>query len=358
MIVTRSSAIGLAFVLALAAGALSYAASFVSEKLAWKFGAVDKPVGERKIHTKPVPEWGGLGIAVTIVILFCVIRAVYPSLFSDLRTGQIIGFVAGIFILLVGGMIDDVRPLPPYVQILFPIFASVCVVVGGTGIVQVTDPFARGGFSLVWWRIGPLSLPADLLTFAWLVVATYATKILDGLDGLVAGMAVIGAGIVGALSTSVAFFQPAVAVLSGIVGGTFLGFLPRNTYPAKQFLGESGATIAGFSLGVLAILSSAKIAIALAVLAIPITDVILVVLGRIRRRVPWYKGDSSHLHFRLLKAGLSQRSAVMILWGASLCAGLLALTMQTKGKIFLIVTLVVFTAVASYAAGMKGRKES
>jgi hypothetical protein len=137
------------------------------------------------------------------------------------------------------------------------------------------------------------------------------------------------------------------AVLAAVVGGAFLGFLPHNISPAKQFLGEAGATMAGFSLGVLALLSSAKIAIALSVLAIPIADVVFVVLGRLYRGEPWYRGDMTHLHFRLLRAGLSQQAAVWTLWLVSLFAGIAALGLQTRGKIFLVTSLVVATALAS-----------
>jgi UDP-GlcNAc:undecaprenyl-phosphate GlcNAc-1-phosphate transferase len=175
------------------------------------------------------------------------------------------------------------------------------------------------------------------------MVATYATKVMDGLDGLVTGITVIGAAMVGALTLSPAYFQPGVSLLSGMIGGSFFGFLPRNFYPARQFLGEVGSTVAGFSLGFLAIVSSAKIAIALAVLAIPIADIARVAVGRIRRGVAPWKGDDTHLHFRLLQSGLSQRKAVIFLWAVSLVAGLAALSLQTKGKLFLVGCLVIFT---------------
>ncbi len=354
----REIVIGIALTLAALAAGVSFALSFASARLALEGGAVDQPTGGRKIHTKPIPLWGGLGIAIAIflAVFLAVHYGLLPQRGFDLT--QLAGFVLGILILLVGGLIDDRHPLPPFVQLLFPMLAAISVIASGTGIVQVTNPTTHLGFSLVWWKLGPASLPADLITFLWLLVATYATKILDGLDGLVSGMAVIGAGLVGALSTSVSFFQPGIALLSAIVGGAYLGFLPRNANPAKQFLGEAGGTIAGFSLGVLAILSGAKVAIALTVLAIPITDVALVVVGRIRRGVAWYKGDNTHLHFRLIQLGLSQRAAALLLWGVSLGAGLVALTLQTRGKLFLIGMLVVLTAIASYAAGLKGRRAS
>jgi UDP-GlcNAc:undecaprenyl-phosphate GlcNAc-1-phosphate transferase len=332
---------------------VSWLLSFISIAQARKRGAIDQPSGGRKIHAYPIPFFGGLGIAAALCLSVWLAWAV-GVLQGGLLSQQIAGFVVGVLILAIGGALDDMHPQPPHVQIVFPILASLVVIASGTGIVQITQP-TGGALSLVWWKAGPVSLPSDIITFAWLIIATYSTKILDGLDGLVTGLTVIGASLVGALSLSIPFFQPAVGILSGIIGGAFLGFLPRNINPAKQFLGEAGSTIAGFSLGVLAILSSAKIAIALSVLAIPIADATFVVFGRVRRGVPWYRGDDTHLHFRLLRAGLSHRSVVFVLWGVSLLAGILALTLQTKGKLFLVSGLIVLAALASYVAGWKAK---
>ncbi|MFZ2804276.1 MAG: MraY family glycosyltransferase [Patescibacteria group bacterium] len=358
----RETTILFAGIVALCAAVLSYGLSFVSRAVArrWKF--IDEPKGGRKIHQTAIPLLGGLGIAFAILSVVILVRLsnLGDGVLLGLRMGQIAGYLAGVIVLLLGGAFDDRHPLAPKVQILFPIIAALCVIASGTGIIQVTQPTLGTGFSLVWWQwswqIGShairLSLPSDIITLVWILVATYATKVLDGLDGLVTGLTVIGAGMVSSLSLSPAYFQPAVGVLSAIVGGAFAGFLPSNIHPAKQFLGESGATIAGFSLGVLAILSSAKIAIALAVLAIPIADAIFVVIGRVRRGVPWYQGDDTHLHFRLLRAGVPHGVAVLLLWGISLSAGIVALGLQTRGKLFLVAALVVLAAVGSYAAGL------
>ncbi len=343
------------------AAVLSWLLAFATRQLAFRHGALSYPGGRRQ-HEKPMPQWGGLGIFLAIVALVGSADGLGLLTQANLQPLQITGFLVGLLILLIGGLLDDVKQLKAGVQIIFPILAALAVIMSGTGIVQITHPLAKGGWSLVWWSgeftawHWRLSLPSDLLTFAWILIATYTTKILDGLDGLVAGLAVIGSGLVAALSSSVAYFQPAVALLSGIVGGSFLGFLPHNKFPARQYLGEAGSLMAGFTLGVLAILSSAKIAIALAVLAIPISDLILVVLGRIRRHVPWYKGDNTHLHFRLLQAGVSHNAAVLLLWGVSLTAGILALSLQTRGKIFLVVTLIVLAALGSFAADVKAKR--
>lgn len=330
---------------------LSWALSFVSARIARRAHALDQPCAERKIHKNPIPLFGGLGIALTF--LTAVFLLFSQGLLPDITFKQILGLALAVTILLVGGLTDDRWPRPAWLQFIFPLLASAAIIISGTGIIQISDPFnSNVPWSLVWFRWEPyhLSFPADLITLIWLMFATYATKLLDGLDGLVAGMAVIGTAMVGALTLSPAYLQPSVALLAGAAGGSFLGFLPRNTHPAKQFLGEAGSTLAGFLLGFLAIVSSAKIAIALAVLAIPIADAALVVIGRLRRGASPFHGDASHLHFRLLRAGLPHRAVVALLWGAALAAGVIALSLQTRGKIFLVAALVALTALGSWLA--------
>ena len=333
---------------------VSVVLSPLTQKLANTWGALDIP-GGRKKHAKPTALLGGLGIGLSI--LFCLFISWNMGwLAGMIRFEQLLGIGVAICILAIGGVIDDIHPLPARIQILFPSFAAISVIAGGTGFIQVTNIFGKGGLSLVWFQWSALSVPADLLTFVWLLVATYALKIQDGLDGLVTGLAVIGSGLVAALSSSVAYYQPAIAIMSSLVGGAFFGFLPVNTSPSRQFLGESGSSMAGFLLGVLAILSSAKVAIALCVLAIPIADIGIVVLGRMRRGVPWHQGDRSHLHFRLLAAGLSQRMVVLLLWGLSATAGILALSFQTRGKIFIVCSLIGFTIFASWISASLAKK--
>lgn len=342
-------------VVTLLSATCSFVLSSISRKLAFHWKALDIP-GGRKKHDKPTPLLGGMGIGAAVLIWMYVAYQMQWISEGMVRPVQLVGIALAIGILLVGGAIDDIRPLPAQIQIIFPCLAAILVIATGTGFVQVTNLFGKGGVQLIWWQWHAFSFPADIMTFVWLVVATYALKIQDGLDGLVTGLGVIGSALVAALSSTVAFYQPAVALLSGIVGGAFAGFFPANWSPAKQFLGESGSTLAGFLLGVLAILSSAKVAIALCVLAIPIADILLVILGRVRRGVPWHQGDRSHLHFRLLAAGLSPRLVVLLLWAISATAGIAALSLQTRGKIFIIFALIGFTAIASWASSVFAKK--
>jgi UDP-GlcNAc:undecaprenyl-phosphate GlcNAc-1-phosphate transferase len=165
-------------------------------------------------------------------------------------------------------------------------------------------------------------------------------------------MTVIGAALIAGLASSTAYFQPIIAMLALVIAASYLGFLPWNR-AGSLFLGESGSTIAGFSLGVLAIISGAKVATASAALGVPLVDIVLVVLDRLSRGTSPFKGDSSHLHFRLLALGFTPRAAVRLIWAIALSFGLIALTLQTKGKIFLLTLLIV--AIAGISAYAKGK---
>jgi UDP-GlcNAc:undecaprenyl-phosphate GlcNAc-1-phosphate transferase len=167
---------------------------------------------------------------------------------------------------------------------------------------------------------------------------------------------VIGAVLIALLALTTRYFQPDVAILALMIAGAFLGFLPINFHPAKQFLGESGATLAGFSLGFLSILGGAKLATGLMALGFPLMDAAFVVLGRVSRGAPFWKGDDTHLHFKLLKAGLSQRQTVFLIWGVSLLTGLAALGLQSAGKAALIVWLFAVVLGLSAWAGSRAKR--
>lgn len=354
-------AIYMAAVLAISA-LFSYIVSFSTRRWAILFRALDYPKKERKIHREPIPLWGGLGIAMTLCVGAFALGIEGGLFHAKLLPLQLLGFIAGVLILNIGGMLDDRFDIKPWQAILFPVIAALIVIATGTTIGHVTNPATSSALFLDWWtwqspvQAIKVVFPGDILTFVWLMVAIYATKITDGLDGLVAGITVIGATMVGALSALPTFYQPASAVLASLVAGSFLGFLPRNVHPAKQFLGEGGSTIAGFCLGFLAIVSSAKIAIALAVLAIPVADVMIVALRRIFSGRSPFAGDSTHLHFRLLAAGIPHRTIVGLLWSVSAAAGLAALLLQTRGKIFLVIMLAVMTFLGSWFADKKIRQ--
>lgn len=316
-------------------------------QMALRKGWVDRPEAapQRKIHTTPVPLLGGLavfgGFAITSIFLWNILTAGY------LLPKHLFGLLLGGVVLMIGGVWDDVKNLKPAKQIIFPIIACLIVVASGVDIHEITNPFAGTisleaiSWSIFTWRDIPyrIVLWADLFGILWLLSTTYATKFLDGLDGLVAGVTAIGASAIAVLSYRAPVLQPETALVALCLAGASLGFLIWNRYPAKIFLGESGSLFCGFALGVLAIISGGKIAIALLVLGVPLLDAAWVIFKRLRTGHSPFAGDSEHLHQRLFKLGLTQKQVAWILYVVTAGFGYVGLFLQGKEKVWALALL-------------------
>ncbi len=336
-------------------------ATGIIKKFAIAFDITDKPTEERKIHSKPIPLLGGVAVFTTIFLIVIVALAIPGGsrflVDSHVSLKHLSGFLLGALVLIVGGFLDDRYNLKPYHQIVFPLLAVLIVIGSGIGVTSITNPF--GGsvdltsvqFQLFAFNGVPyyFTLWSDILTFFWLLSTIYTTKFLDGLDGLVAGMTVIGCVVLFFISIFL-FVNIPTASLASIIGGAFAGFLVWNFNPAKIFLGEAGSTLAGYVLGILAIISGAKFATALLILGIPLLDACHVIFRRLilERRSP-FKGDRKHIHFRLYDMGCTQRQAVLILYCIAAFFGVTALFLQSSQKatallvVFLLMILLSFT---------------
>ena len=337
---------------------LCWIATRIVRYVALRYDITDKPVGERKIHTKPIPLLGGVGIFIslcTVIILYRYLSpASWPAIFdTHVLPRHLFGILSAGLILIIGGALDDAYNLRPRYQIIWPILAALTIIASGIGVEKLTNPF--GGYIILsepkwllfYWHGIPryFTLWSDTLTFFWLMTIIYTTKFLDGLDGLVSGMTVINSAII--LALSVFFFvNIPTALIAAIVAGVFFGFLIWNFHPAKIFLGEAGSTLAGFLLGVLAIISGAKVATTVLILGIPILDGAWVIFQRIciDRRSP-FQADKKHIHFRLLSAGFSQRQAVSILYLLAVIFGGTALFLQSIQKMYLLFGLFIAMAI-------------
>jgi UDP-GlcNAc:undecaprenyl-phosphate GlcNAc-1-phosphate transferase len=205
---------------------------------------------------------------------------------------------------------------------------------------------------VLWWDGIPyrLTLLADLFTVAWLMGMTYTTKFLDGIDGLVSGITVIGALVIGAVSVMQEVAQPDTALLALMVAGAFAGFLLFNAFPARVFLGEGGSTMAGFLLGTLAIISGGKIATTLLILGLPILDAAVVLIRRVLSGKSPTTADRSHLHFKLLDIGLTQRQTVLFFWLIAALFGVSTLVLRGPEKLAALGVLVAVLAIISLVA--------
>ncbi|MEK7636991.1 MAG: MraY family glycosyltransferase [Patescibacteria group bacterium] len=323
--------------------------------VARRWSVVDDPAQapDRKLHRRPVPLLGGLAIIAATWITWFVLSKMGALISGELPVKYLVGLTAAGALIAIGGALDDRFRLPAKRQIGWVVMAAGVAIATGIGVQFITNPF--GGFldltgvrlTLFTWRGEPyhLTLWADLFTFLWLMGATYTTKILDGLDGLVSGLGVIGSLIIFLLTLRPEVSQTGVGLLALSLTGASTGFLIWNWHPAKVFLGESGSLYIGFLLGVLSIISGGKIATALLILGLPILDLLWVIVQRLRAgKSPFASADRLHLHFRLLDAGLSTRQSVLLIYLLVALFGLSTLYVRGVQKLEVLGGLLVVMA--------------
>ncbi len=275
-------------------------------------GVVDAP-GGRRLNKRPIPRLGGLAIFLGILV---------PSLAFLSLDGEMRGIVLGAAVACVVGAIDDFRGLDPLPKLGGQIAAASIPVAFGVWIDHFTFPF-----------LGVADLPAWVgmpLTVVWIVAVMNMVNFLDGMDGLAAGVCAISGLTFAILALSLGKVD--AALLSAVVAGACIGFLRHNFFPARIFMGDSGALVLGFTLatvsisGLLKTASTVVLFLPLLVLAVPIIDTSFVVAKRLKYRQPISTPDRSHLHHRFMNIGFSQRRAALTMWAwtASLGAAALA----------------------------------
>jgi UDP-GlcNAc:undecaprenyl-phosphate GlcNAc-1-phosphate transferase len=259
---------------------------------------------------------------------------------------HILALVVGAIIIAAVGAVDDVISISPWWKLFWQVVVGLVAVSFGVGINFITDPL--GGLFRLDNPSWPLvvagttyhvTLWADLFTVFWIVAMVNTLNFLDGLDGLAAGVGSIAALVIAGLSLGASVHQPVTAGIALALAGAALGFLPYNFNPAKIFLGDSGAMLIGYVLGVLAIISGGKIATAVLVLGFPILDVLWAIIRRGARGVSPFQADRHHLHHRLLDLGLSQRKVVLLFYVITLSFGSLAVFSTGREKLILFVAL-------------------
>jgi len=282
-------------------------------RVATVLGVVDEPGERRRIHLRAVPRLGGLALFLGLFV---------PALaFLDL-TGPYRGILLGAALATTVGIVDDFRGLPWWLKLGGQISAAAIAVQAGVTIDRFTFPLV-GIHDLPEWL-------AVVLTLVWIVAIMNMVNFVDGLDGLAAGICAISGITFAVIALSLA--KPEAAVLSGIVAGSCLGFLRHNFYPARIFMGDSGAMLLGFVLATVAIQGLLKTAATVALffpllaLAVPILDTSFVVARRLKYRERVFVPDQAHLHFRFLRRGFSQRRTTLYLyaWCAILAGAALA----------------------------------
>ncbi|MDX1616580.1 MAG: MraY family glycosyltransferase [Candidatus Promineifilaceae bacterium] len=300
-------------VLALAFG-VSLVLGPASRTLAQRRQILARPGGRRQ-HPGPVAKLGGLPLMAGYLVGIGLVYWLLPPQGDDAL--RLRGVLLGSLLVFGGGLIDDRWELSPWAQFTIQ-FAGATVAMAHIVFIEVfTNPLTG---EAVWIQWRPLAL---LVTALWIVGLINTVNWLDGLDGLAAGVGTIAALLFAWHSYRLG--QGAVAAFPVALAGALLGFLPYNFAKASLFLGTAGAYLLGFNLATLAILSPAKIATALLVMAVPIIDGLWRVIDRLRRgRSPFF-GDRGHLHFRLADEGVPPRVIVLGYYAVSLAFGLVAI---------------------------------
>ncbi|HUJ55523.1 MAG TPA: MraY family glycosyltransferase [Gaiellaceae bacterium] len=282
--------------------------------MARRLGAVDIP-GGRRVNQLPVPRLGGVALFLGLLV---------PAL-AFLHVGrENRGLLLGAAVAVSVGIVDDFRGLDWFPKLVGQVGAAVVPVAFGVWVDRFTFPVVGIG-QLPDWAGMPL-------TVLWIVAIMNMVNFLDGMDGLAAGVAAIAGSTFCVIALSLGKVD--AAILSAIVFGACLGFLRHNFYPARIFMGDSGALLIGYVLATVAVQGLLKTAATVAlffpllVLAVPIVDTTFVVARRLKHGQRVFVGDQAHLHHRFLRRGFSQRRAALTIWGW--CLSLAAAALATR----------------------------
>jgi UDP-GlcNAc:undecaprenyl-phosphate/decaprenyl-phosphate GlcNAc-1-phosphate transferase len=269
------------------------------------YGVVDQPDHTRKVHRYPIPRVGGLAIAISYLLAYLL---VHPEAGSPLaqQLSLVWRLLPGAALVFAIGLLDDLFNLRAWYKLAGQLAAAGLAYWGGVRILSIA-----GASTNAWWN-----LP---LTILWLLACMNAFNLVDGLDGLAAGV-----GLFATLTVFIAALMQhnmVLAVATFPLAGALLGFLCYNFNPATIFLGDSGSLLIGYLLGCYAVIWGNKSATLLGMtaplmaLSIPLLDVLLAIVRRFLRRQPIFMADRGHIHHRLLDRGLTPRRVVLVLYG-------------------------------------------
>jgi len=337
------------FTLAFLPGFLSLIIAFLVTplviKFAYKIGIIDNPKKNKHpkvIHTYPTPRGGGLAIYIAVIAI---------SLIFLPLDKHLIGILTGATIIMIMGILDDKYNLNPYLRIGIGFLAAAAPIISGIGISFISSPL--GGIidlsnpKIIFSILGDeksIWLLSDLFALFWIV---FMMNILNmgakGVDGQLSGVVAISAITIALLSLkfSADITQWPIITLASVTAGAFIGFLPWHFYPQKIMPSYGGATLAGYLLAVLSILSTTKVGTLIVVLSVPLIDTGYTILRRILLGKSPVWGDRGHLHHRLLDIGWGKRKVAIFYWAITALLGILSLYLNTRSKLYTIIGIVI-----------------
>lgn len=307
---------------------VAYAATPLSIRIANIFGIIDKPKDERRVHKKPIPRFGGMGI-----FMGSMAGLMIPAGMNDKVP---IAMLGGLLMYTLG-VVDDIYDIKPVVKFGGQVLIASIVYALGVRITFISNYFGAAGAD----SHANLILSAGvgyLITVFWIVGITNAVNLMDGLDGLAAGSTAIMAlslAYIAYIHGSRLGSMPVCIALVAVAGGC-IGFLPYNFSPAKTFMGDGGALYLGYMIAVLSVISPLKRAtvvgalIPMLTLAVPIFDTAFAILRRMLKHESIMHADKGHLHHHLMAAGFGQRRSVLIMYGIVGIMGIVAVLISRE----------------------------
>jgi UDP-GlcNAc:undecaprenyl-phosphate GlcNAc-1-phosphate transferase len=308
-------------------------------------GMVDVP-DRRRVNTRPIPRAGGIATVTAFVTVALVAITVNGQLDllplpTFLDRPELVALLAGSVAAAMIGLIDDYLQVRARWQLIGQLGLAAWAVALGIGVGFINNPLGPGAIRLEGW-IGVA------FTLFWIVGMINSINFIDGLDGLSSGIGLIAAVTLGIISLTTTVGQPYIALLCFVLAGALLGFLRWNFHPAAIFAGTSGTMFLGYTLALLSILGTAKVAVALLVLGVPILDTFWIIVRRLAGgRMP-FSPDRGHIHHRLLDLGLSHTQSVLLIY--AICGGLsiLSLLLSGTGQVYAFLGLFVLFGIGLF----------
>jgi UDP-GlcNAc:undecaprenyl-phosphate GlcNAc-1-phosphate transferase len=354
------------------AAVLAYLLTPLAMRVATRSGAIDEPDSGRRIHERPIPRAGGLAVVIAFAIIGLLALGLQwqTDLYVSgrrweldrwlLEENEIIAVFAGAVLAAVFGFVDDKWQIRARWQFIFQLTLAAFAILLGLQILEINNPleFLGGVFAddtLVFEGI-----LAALVTALWVVGMINSINFIDGLDGLSTGVAIIAALTLGFVSLGYeSSYQPIVALLCAVFAGSLLGYLPWNFNPAKVFIGTTGVMVMGYLLAVLAILGSAKVAVALLILGVPIIDTFWIITRRLFSGHSPFTPDRGHIHHRLLDLGLSHRGVVLLIYAITVVLAVASVILAGgSGPIYAFMAIVVASGIVLLLITFRGPDEA
>jgi UDP-GlcNAc:undecaprenyl-phosphate/decaprenyl-phosphate GlcNAc-1-phosphate transferase len=314
----------------------------IVRKIAFKIGATDQP-NYRKVHKKIMPRLGGLAIYISFILGTILFKPYNPSSKYILL---------GSIIIVITGLLDDLFELSAKIKFVSQISAAIIVIIlGGIQVTFINIPF---GGEL---QFGVFSIP---ITILWIVGVTNAINLIDGLDGLAAGVSSIALITISWMALIMGDIY--VLTVGLILIGSTLGFLVFNYHPAKIFMGDTGALFLGYMISVLSLLGFKNVTfisfiVPIIILGVPLSDTFFAIIRRLVNKKPLSSPDKSHLHHCLLQYGLSHRITVLVIYIMSAFFGIVALIFSRSnlwGGFSLIILLILLVEIFAELIGLAG----